>query len=89
LEKFIAQAVLYRLDSPAMHETLTDGGADQDEARRVADAIQADTNRMDDLAAMWADGEISRAEWSKARKRIQDRLEGNRRTFHASRIGTR
>lgn len=81
LEEFIAQAVLYRLDSPAMHETLNDGGADQDEARTLADAIQTDTNRMDELAAMWADGEISRTEWSKARQRIQDRLEGNRRTF--------
>ena len=81
LEEFIAEAVLYRLDSPAMHETLTDTGTDQDEARTVADAIQADTNKMDELAAMWADGEISRTEWSKARKRIQDRLEANRRTF--------
>ncbi|MHA7274987.1 recombinase family protein [Arthrobacter sp. Hz1] len=81
LEKFIAEAVLYRLDSPLMHETLNDGGTDQDEARTVADAIQTDTNRLDDLTSMWADGEISRTEWSTARKRIQDRLETNRRTF--------
>lgn len=81
LERFIAEAVLYRLDSPSMSEVLTDGGQDQDEARSLADAIQADTNRLDELAGLWADGEISRAEWLKARKRIEDRLEGNRRTF--------
>ena len=81
LEEFIAQAVLYRLDSPFMHEALTDGSTDQEEARTLGDSIQADTNRMDDLATMWADGDISRTEWSKARNRIQERLERNRRTF--------
>jgi site-specific DNA recombinase len=81
LEKFIAQAVLYRLDSPSMHEALGDGSDDQDEARLIGDAIQADTNKLNELAAMWADGELTRQGHATARKRIEDRLEANRRTF--------
>lgn len=81
LEEFIAEAVLHRLDSPAMHEALSDGGADQDEARTLADAIQEDTNLMRDLAVIWVDRGISREEWITARNRVQSRLEDNRRAF--------
>lgn len=81
LEKFIAKAVLYRLDSPMMHEARPNDDGDQEQARTLGVAIQTDTNRKEDLAAMWAYGEIPRAEWTKARKRIQERLEANRRTF--------
>lgn len=71
LEDFIQDAVLYRLDSPSMHEALTDGSADQEKARTIADAIQKDTHQMDELATMWADREIFRAEWLQARNRIE------------------
>lgn len=82
LERFITEAVLYRLDSPTMHDVIT-GAGDQDErARELGDAIQADTDRLDDLAAMWADGEISKAEWLKARGRIEPRLEVTRTEFY-------
>lgn len=84
LEDFVQDAVLHRLDSPDMYRNLTDGGADQEQARLVADAIQTDTNRMDELITMWTDGEISRAEWLKARKRVEDHLEANRR--HLARL---
>jgi len=81
LEAFIAQAVLYRLDSPDMHQALTGDGPDEEATRVLADAIQADTDRLDDLAVMFADGEISRAEWLTARYRIQQHLEASRREF--------
>ena len=81
LEAFITQAVLYRLDSPDMHQALTGTGPDEEATRELADLMQQDTNRLDDLAETWADGDISKAEWIKARDRIQSRLEGNRRTF--------
>jgi site-specific DNA recombinase len=82
VEKFIAQAVLYRLDSSLTHEALAGGGGDdQDEARSVADAIQADISKLDELAATWADNDLSRAEWLKARKRVEERLEANRKRF--------
>lgn len=81
LETFIRQAVLYRLDSPQMHQALTGSGADDEATRSLADAIQTDADRLDELAATWADGVISKAEWLKARNRIEARLEANRRGF--------
>ena len=80
LEEFIAQAVLYRLDSPDLHQVIS-GAPDEEQTRALADLIQADTDRLEDLAGMWADGEISKAEWLKARDRIEARREDNRRTF--------
>lgn len=80
LEAFIAQAVLYRLDSPEMHQVIT-GGPNDEAVAVLADAIQADTTRLDDLAETWADGQISKAEWLKARGRIEPRLTASRREF--------
>jgi site-specific DNA recombinase len=78
LEQLIADAVLLRLDSPDLVATLTraDDGA---HVRTLGDAISADTARMDDLAAAWADGEFSRQEWKVARDRLEARVESNRR----------
>ena len=81
LEEFIAQAVLYRLDSPDMHHVIS-GAPDEEQTRALADLIQADTDRLEDLATTWADGAISKGEWLKARDRIETRREDNRRTFY-------
>ncbi|WP_430868221.1 recombinase family protein [Demequina aurantiaca] len=78
LEAFIAEAVLVRLDSPVMLETLTRSPEDG-RVPEVGDQIATDTQRMKDLADMWADGEISREEWKAARDRVESRLEANRR----------
>lgn len=78
LERFVSAAVLYRLDSPAIDDVL-ESELGEDAVRDLADAIQGDTSRMDDLAGIWADGEISSEEWIRARGRIQARLEVNRR----------
>lgn len=81
LEEFITEAVLLRLDSPEAHRTMLEAPGDDARARDLAEAIGADTARMDDLAAMFADGEVSRQEWKTARDRIQARVETNRREF--------
>lgn len=81
LEEFIAEAVLYRLDSPEMHQTMMGSPDQSGETALLADSIQSDASRLEDLAAMWADGEITRPEWVKARKRIEERLDADRRTF--------
>jgi len=81
LEEFITEAVLLRLDSPEAHRAMLEAPGDDARVRDLADAIGADTARMEDLAVMFADGEMSRAEWKKARDHIQIRLEANRREF--------
>lgn len=81
LEAFIADAVLLRLDSPALTESMTSGGEDSAQVSSLGDQISADTARMDDLAAMFADGDISREEWKIARDRLEARVEANRKTL--------
>jgi len=80
LEGFIADAVLYRLDSADMHQVIS-GAPDEEQTRVLADAIQADTAQLVDLAKVYADRSISTQEWLTARDRIQTRLEAGRRAF--------
>lgn len=79
LERFIADAVLYHLDGPAMQQAVTPS----DDARLVALAqqVEADGRRLQDLAEMFADGTIERTEWLAARGKIQPRLDANRRAL--------
>lgn len=81
LEQYVEKALLHRLDSPAMHEALTEDSVDKERARELADKIDQDKDRLDKLATMWADGELSREEWATARDRIKPRLDANRRAF--------
>ncbi len=81
LEAWITEAVLYRLDSPQMDAVLTDNTPDPERTRALVDAIDLDTDRMAELDAMWADGEIDRKGRAAAASRITERLEANRREF--------
>ncbi|MCC5781627.1 resolvase [Kocuria sp. CCUG 69068] len=81
LEQFITEAVLLRLDSPAMDQALTEDGIDHDQLRTLADTIDTQKRRLDDLATMWADGEISKEEWRTARNRIEAKLKDARSRF--------
>ncbi len=80
LEAFIADAVLLRLDSPALTDAMT-STEDPGQVQVLGDQISADTARMDDLAAMFADGDISRDEWKVARDRLEARVETNRKAL--------
>lgn len=75
LDDHVNRAVLRRLSSPAA--ALARGPrkvpvADTLEAVREAEALRG---RADELADMLADGEMTRADYNRARKRITDRLE--------------
>lgn len=73
VEHFIAQAVLHRLESPRLHEARK---RSPDNAKGAQ--WQAETERrqaqLDELAAMWAEGEITRGEWMRARTPIEKHL---------------
>jgi site-specific DNA recombinase len=81
LERFIVDAVLLRLDSPAMERALSGSDHDDGENARLAAEIRADGERLDELTLMYADGEIDRAGLRKARERIENRRASNRRTL--------
>ena len=79
-KRSIAIAVIAGPAISNIDDTMT-SSTDHTEVAAMGDAIVADTARMDDLAAMWADGELSREEWKTARDRLEARVTGNRRTL--------
>jgi site-specific DNA recombinase len=72
LERFVAAGVLHRLESPRLPEAITrsPNGADGSEWQAEVERTQA---KLDELAELWADGEITRGEWLKARAPIEKR----------------
>lgn len=74
VEEWLAAAVLMRLDTPVMGDTLA-GRADANE-RQVALLAELNTaqSKMTELSEMWADGEISRPEWKAARTPLEARV---------------
>lgn len=71
LEEFIVAAVLHRLDSPDLLTTNTP--SDDERQRELTEILDTADARLKDLAEMWSDGELTRAEWSTARQKITTR----------------
>jgi hypothetical protein len=72
VEEIVVEAVLYRLDTPALAREVRkqQGAKHQDGADEIA-TLEA---RMNELAELWAAGEMTRAEWTSARKVLSERL---------------
>ena len=72
LEQFIAAGVLHRLESPRLPEAIirSPNRADGSEWQSKVERTQA---KLDELAELWAEGEITRGEWLKARAPIEKR----------------
>jgi site-specific DNA recombinase len=72
LERFVAAGVLHRLESPRLPEAITrsPNGADGSKWQAEVERTQA---KLDELAELWAEGEITRGEWLKARAPIEKR----------------
>lgn len=81
LEEFIAEAVLYRLDSRELHQALTEDASTPDEVRKLGAAIEATTAKLSELAEMWADGDMTREQFKNAQERLTKRLEDYRRAY--------
>ena len=89
LEQVITEAVLQRLDSAELANLLAGRSIDDDtDTAGLHEQIAADTARLDELATMWADGQVTGPEWRVARDRIDARLTANRRVL-ATRRGYR
>jgi len=79
LESLIIEAVLFRLDTPTLASRLTRRTKETTDASATAAALAADQTRLDELAVLFADGEIRKAEWLKARSRIDERITANKK----------
>jgi site-specific DNA recombinase len=73
-EEWIAEAVLTRLDSPAMADALAGRAARDDRHAALIVDLQSDQAQMLELAAMWSAKAISSAEWKAAREPIEARI---------------
>lgn len=74
VEEWIAEAVLLRLDTPAMADAIAGRvSADQRQTVLVSE-LEADRAQMKELAGMWSQRQISSAEWKSAREPIEARI---------------
>lgn len=77
VEAFLAEAVLYRLDTPGLAAAL-DGATPPDDAGDRAN-LAADTAQLEELATAYGDRVITFAEYLAARKPIEGRIEAAKR----------
>jgi hypothetical protein len=77
LEDLITKAVMIRLDTAALSKVVAARrNASKSKARtKAGDSVADIEQRLDDLAEMFAAGEISKSEWATARARLIVRLD--------------
>ena len=74
VEELITEAILYRLDSPAMADALAGRAAADDRHAALSAELHADQAQMSELSEMWGKKQISSQEWKTAREPIEDRI---------------
>lgn len=74
VEEWLTEAVLLRLDTPAMGDALAGRAAADERHAAVLSDLDADQTQMRELAEMWASKQISSAEWKAAREPIEARI---------------
>lgn len=86
VERLIADAVIYRLDTPELADTLAGKSATDARAAEAAESLSADREQLDELAGAYAAKAITMREWLSARKPIETRIaEAERRLATAGR----
>lgn len=73
VEEWLAAAILMRLDTPAMNDALAGRVAADERQTALLVDLHAAQSRMEELAEMFAEGEISRVEWKAARAPLESR----------------
>jgi DNA invertase Pin-like site-specific DNA recombinase len=79
VEQWIADAVLYRLDTPELADALAGKAAADEESAASLAELAADGAQRDELARAYGDRAISLPEWLAARKPIEARIEAHKR----------
>lgn len=88
VEALITQAVLTRLDSPELADALAGKVNQNAELDAVAEQLAADQARLEELAGLYADGQVTAREWMTARDPIQARIrDAERRLAQAADTG--
>jgi site-specific DNA recombinase len=72
VERMVADAVIWRLDTPELADALAGRAASDEAMGVVAEHLSADRARLDELAQAYAAGSIEMREWMVARKPIEE-----------------
>jgi len=84
LEELLADAVLHRLDSPQLADTLAGRSSADVHGAGLAEQLAADQQQLDELAGMFGKQEISAREWRAARTPIEQRVTERKRQLAQS-----
>lgn len=79
VERLIADAVLYRLDSPQLADALAGKASDDEHTAALSQALEEDEAQREELAQAYAAKAISMSEWLTARKPIEERIDKTKR----------
>ena len=81
LEALVRDAVLIRLDGPALADALADRSRDEQEGSLLSHSIAEATAQLEELAHLYAARKLPAPEWLIARKDIEARREDDRRAL--------
>ena len=81
LERFIIEAVLHRLDSPALATALDGAAAPSESLSAARFEAETSTRELEGLAAAYGERQITWTEFLAARKPIEARIEAAKRTL--------
>ena len=84
VEELLVDAVLARLDSPALADALAGKARGDATATALSEALAADQHRLEELAGLYAQGAITAREWITARDPIQARITDTGRQLAAA-----
>ena len=75
VEDLIAQAVLFRLDTPELADALAGRAAADEQTAELSQALTEDQEQLAELTALYASKSITAREWMEARNPIQARID--------------
>lgn len=81
VEELVAEAVLYRLDTPELADTVAGRQRTDTTTEALAEQIAEDQSQLDELATLWGNKDITASEWAAARKPIETRIREAKRTL--------
>lgn len=75
VEDLLVDAVLARLDSPGLRTALAGKAKESPDTAKLTAQITVDTTRLDELAGLYAEGQVTAREWMAARNPMEERIQ--------------
>jgi site-specific DNA recombinase len=79
VEHLVVEWVLRQLSGPALSAALAAATGEDQAERELLHALQVDQDRLDELVDAFADGTLGRADFARARARVEARMDTTRR----------